>query len=159
VARAGLVLRKITRPTIEHVLLPVVGRKLLSPLEPLSALADKLFEALSREGALVQPLDAHTLGVREELRGPALAALKLDDAELVRRVHEEAAAFHTGRSAAARRATTPLCRRCRLPCQAARVARPWIRSPGDTWRGGHRCAVGGRVALTPRARPEPACRR
>jgi AAA ATPase domain len=90
VARAGLVLRQITRPAIEHVLLPVVGR------DP--SLAGPLFEALSRESALVRRLDANTLGVREELRGPALSALKLDDAGLVRRLHEQAAAFYAGGS-------------------------------------------------------------
>jgi cellulose synthase operon protein C len=83
VARASIVLRRITVELVEQVLLPST-----EPSPEFSA--QELFDALASEVALA---DRHgrVLRLREELRGPALAALTFDDPRLVRRVHERAA--------------------------------------------------------------------
>ena len=85
VARAGLALRKITAKAIEHILLPALHR------DADANVASHLFHALKAEVSLTTPIDEETLGVRPELRRPALTALKMDDAVLVRRVHLRAA--------------------------------------------------------------------
>jgi len=85
VARAGLVLRSITPRLIERVLIPSTG---LSPAPP----AADLFGDLTSEVALVER-DGEVLRLREELRGPALAALALEDPQMVERVHRSAADY------------------------------------------------------------------
>jgi tetratricopeptide (TPR) repeat protein len=86
VARASLVLRRVTPELVEAILLPS-----LDPAPDVS-LAD-LYRALSSEVALADETDG-VLRLRTELRGPALAALKYDDPQLVRRVHECAAGYY-----------------------------------------------------------------
>jgi cellulose synthase operon protein C len=86
VARASIVLRRMTVELIERVLLPAIDpRPSLSPSE--------IFDALGSEVAFAER-EGEVLRVREELRGPALAALKFDDAQLVERVHELAVAYY-----------------------------------------------------------------
>ncbi|QYN39135.1 ATP-binding protein [Pseudonocardia sp. DSM 110487] len=85
VARAGLVLRWITPALVERVLLPVVDAAVAFP-------ATEAFDELGSEVALVEH-DGGVLRLREELRGPALAALRMDDHRLVERVHERAARY------------------------------------------------------------------
>lgn len=87
-ARASMVLRHLTVELVERVLVPA-----LSP--PPASTATDLFGQLSTEVALAETADG-MLRVREELRVPALAALRLEDAALVRTVHERAVEFYGG---------------------------------------------------------------
>ena len=93
VARAGLALREINEAAIEKVLLPALG------FHESTRDANALFAALEHEVALIEQ-EGGTLRLRQELRGPALAALELEDARLVRRVHDLAVPFYAGRNAA-----------------------------------------------------------
>jgi hypothetical protein len=86
VARAGLVLRRITADLVRDVLIPSVDP---APDVP----EETMFADLASEVALVER-HGDELQLREEVRGPALAALRLDDPELIQRVHERAAAFY-----------------------------------------------------------------
>lgn len=86
VARASIVLRRVTIALVEKVLAPSV-------LPAPAASAPELFEELAAEVAFVD-LDSGVLRLREELRVPALVALRLADPELVQRVHEAAARFY-----------------------------------------------------------------
>jgi hypothetical protein len=88
VARASIVLRRVTIELVERVLLPSIRTK--------SAYSSgELFEALASEVAFAER-EGSVLRLREELRGPALAALRFDDPHLVQRqrVHELAAEFY-----------------------------------------------------------------
>ena len=85
VARAGLVLRSITPQLIERVLIPSIG---LSPAPS----ATGLFKDLASEVTLVER-EGDVLRLREELRGPALAALALEDPQMIERVHRSAADY------------------------------------------------------------------
>jgi Effector-associated domain 1/NB-ARC domain len=87
VARAGLALRWITPELIERVLIPAIE---VSPAPD----AAGLFADLAAEVALAER-DGDVLRLREELRGPALAALALDDPLMVEHVHQEAADYFT----------------------------------------------------------------
>jgi hypothetical protein len=93
IAEASLVLRLVTPALVEEVLQPAVG---YHPASPPSA----LFAALAAEVALAER-DGDVLRLREELRGPALTALRLQDPRLVRRVHELAARFYQAATGAA----------------------------------------------------------
>ena len=86
VARASLVLRRVTPELVETVLLPALQPR---PQVPVA----ELYRALASEVALADEADG-VLRLRAELRGPALAALWADDRNLVRRVHELAAAAY-----------------------------------------------------------------
>ena len=85
-AEASLVLRQVTPVLIEEVLEPATGYRSISP-------PSQIFEALAAEVALVER-QGDVLRLREELRGPALAALRLQEPRLVRRVHQLAARFY-----------------------------------------------------------------
>ena len=93
VARAGLVLRWITPALVGRVLLPD------GPAARTST-AEQVFDELASEVALVER-DGDVLRLREELRGPALAALRLDDPQLVARLHRRAAEFFAAEPGAA----------------------------------------------------------
>ncbi len=86
VARAAIVLRRVTPRLIDDVICPALEPR------PRHA-AGRLFELLAREVAFAR-VDGAELTLRQELRGPALRALEYDDASLVRRVHERAKAFY-----------------------------------------------------------------
>ena len=86
IAQASLALRRITPVLIEEVLQPAIAYQPASP-------SSWLFKALASEVALVEQQD-EVLRLREELRGPALAALRLQDPQLVRRVHQLAANYY-----------------------------------------------------------------
>ncbi|QOD05017.1 effector-associated domain EAD1-containing protein [Pseudarthrobacter sp. BIM B-2242] len=88
-ARVSIVLRRITVELVECVLVPS-----LAPAP--AGTATELFEELAGEVAFVE-LDGGVLRLREELRVPALVALRLADPGLVRHVHEQAAEFYRGR--------------------------------------------------------------
>jgi hypothetical protein len=88
VARAGVVLRLITPELVREVLLPAVNRSADD--------ADTLYRGMAAETGLVDEL-GDGLRLRPELRGPALAALRFDDAELVQRVHQGAARYYQRR--------------------------------------------------------------
>ena len=86
VARASLVLRRVTPELVGEVLLPS-----LHPA-PDVPVAD-LYQALASEVALAEETDG-VLRLRPELRGPALAALTYDDPQLVARIHARASAYY-----------------------------------------------------------------
>ncbi|MCO6457830.1 MAG: hypothetical protein J5I93_21195, partial [Pirellulaceae bacterium] len=88
VGRAALVLRRLTADAIEQVLLPVLGRA------PDASLAARLFQSLGLHTSLHQVWDNDVLVLHEDLRRPALAALRYDDGELVYAVHESAANYY-----------------------------------------------------------------
>jgi hypothetical protein len=88
IARASLALRRISRGLIGEVLVPAVCSVPAPPV-------DEVFEQLAAEVALVE-VEGDALTLREELRGPALAALKLTDAELVDEVHRRAVDYFAG---------------------------------------------------------------
>jgi tetratricopeptide (TPR) repeat protein len=91
VARASLVLRRVTQPLVESVLLPAL-------VPPTERPAADLYRALASEVALAEENDG-ALRLRPELRGPALAALRYDDPDLVRRVHQIAAKVYAASTA------------------------------------------------------------
>lgn len=86
IAQASLALRRVTPALIEKVLQPAVACQPVSP-------PSRLFETLASEVALVER-QGDVLRLREELRSPALAALRLQDPQLVRDVHRLAANFY-----------------------------------------------------------------
>jgi hypothetical protein len=88
VARASLAVRQVTVGVVQHVLLPAIEP--VPRTEP-----DLLFRELATEVAFVER-DGATLRLREDLRGPALAALKLEEPTLVTRVHALAASYYSG---------------------------------------------------------------
>jgi len=83
-AKASLVLRWVSPELIDRVLVPALG------FVP-AATPQELFAALAAEVAMAER-DGARLMLREELRGPALAALRIENDALVRRVHQLAAA-------------------------------------------------------------------
>jgi hypothetical protein len=92
-ARASIALRRITVELVEHVLVP-------SLIPTPTATPAELFDELASEVAFIEN-DGGTLRLREDLRAPALAAVRIDDPEAMRRVHEGAAEFYAGSSDAA----------------------------------------------------------
>ena len=87
VARASIVLRSVTAELVDRVIVP----SLSGP--PPATNSIELFAALSSEVAFAED-HGGTLSLRTDLRGPALTALRLDDPDLVRRVHQHAVAFY-----------------------------------------------------------------
>jgi AAA ATPase domain/Effector-associated domain 1 len=85
-ARASIALRHITVELVERVLVPS-----LLPIP--TATPAKMFDELASEVAFIES-EGSALRLREELRAPALAAVRLDDPEVVRRVHLRAAEFY-----------------------------------------------------------------
>lgn len=90
VAKASLALRRITTDLIGKVLQPVIGAYAHS------APAD-VFEVMAREVALVER-EGDALRLRDELRGPALSALRLQDPRLVDEVHRQAISYYEARA-------------------------------------------------------------
>jgi hypothetical protein len=88
-ARASIVLRRLTVELIDHVLRPSIEP---APATP----ATTVFRALQVEVAFAEN-SGDMLRLRDELRQPALVALRIDDPALVRRVHEAAATFYANR--------------------------------------------------------------
>jgi len=84
VATAALVLRRVTRDLLAAVVLPAVGR---TDLDPGAVLA-----GLGAETAFADR-DGHGFRLREELRSPALLALRYDRPDLVDDVHLRAATW------------------------------------------------------------------
>jgi AAA ATPase-like protein len=94
VARASLALRQVTAELIEVVLVPALKQTGVEvEQEPA-----KIFTALAAEVAFVRRAGT-ALRLREELRGPALAALKLADPRLVARVHALAIDYYSAQAA------------------------------------------------------------
>jgi hypothetical protein len=87
VAAVSIALREVTVELIERVLLPA-----LDPERPSSS-PEQLFAELEAEVAFAER-EGDVLRLREDLRGPALAALKLDERATVQRVHELAVSFY-----------------------------------------------------------------
>ena len=86
-ARAAIALRRVEPAHVERILVPsLIPVPAASPAE--------LFAALASEVAFVER-QGDGLRLREELRAPALIALRLDDPELVQRVHERAVSFYS----------------------------------------------------------------
>jgi hypothetical protein len=94
VAKAALVLRRVTPQLLADAVLPSVGVQ--SDRD-----ATWFYSELEHEVAFVERYADH-LRVREELRGPAVIAVGYEDQALVDRVHRAAAAHY-----AARRAVDP----------------------------------------------------
>lgn len=91
VAKASLPLRRLDLGLLEDVVLPTLVD--LDELEEASpGMAHELLALLRAESALVLP--SEPLRLRPDVRGPALAALRLDDSRLVQAVHEAAASHH-----------------------------------------------------------------
>lgn len=89
IARACIPLRRITPDILEQVVLPVAG-------DPPVSTAD-VMEGLAAEAAFTEA-ESDGLRLREELRGPALLALRYSDsATLIAEVHRRAEAFYAGR--------------------------------------------------------------
>jgi hypothetical protein len=84
-ARAAIALRHVGVAHVERILAPELGHPQASPAD--------LFSALASEVAFVERQD-DGLRLREELRAPALMALRLDDPGLVQRVHQRAVEFY-----------------------------------------------------------------
>ncbi|MEO3854059.1 ATP-binding protein [Acrocarpospora sp. B8E8] len=93
VARAAIVLTKVTPELIERVLVPALDPPPATP-------AEVLYRDLAAEMAFIEGQEG-VLRLREELRGPALAALKYDDPQLVARIHERSVAFYQAEGGAA----------------------------------------------------------
>jgi hypothetical protein len=90
VAAVSIVPRQVTVEIVERVLLPALDpRPTSSPGQLFSEMASEVAFA-EREGDVLR--------LREDLRGPALAALKLHDHEIVQRVHELAVSFYEAES-------------------------------------------------------------
>jgi hypothetical protein len=85
-ARASIALRRITVELVERVLVP-------SLIPTPTATPAELFDELASEVAFIES-EGGAQRLREELRAPALAAVRIDDPQVVRRVHEHAAAFY-----------------------------------------------------------------
>lgn len=88
VAQASLVLRRISVDLVERVLIPA-----LQP--PPTLPAAELFGGLVTQLTMAER-DGDVLRLREELRGPALVALRFHDPKLVARVGELAVSFYEG---------------------------------------------------------------
>ena len=91
VAKAALVLRRVTPQLLADVVLPAVG-------VPFDRDAAWFYSELEREVAFVERY-ADYLRLREELRGPALIAVGYEDQALVDRVHHAAATHYAARRA------------------------------------------------------------
>jgi hypothetical protein len=85
IARASLALRHVTRDLIERVLIPVTGRHESKPAY--------VYGDLAAEVSFVDDTGS-TLRIREDVRGPALYALRIEDAALVERVHAAAKRYY-----------------------------------------------------------------
>lgn len=85
VARAGLVLRQVTAELLRAVVFPAIGRADLN--------AEDMMAGLAAETALADENNG-VLRLRDELRGPALLALRYDRPGLVDDVHRRAAAYY-----------------------------------------------------------------
>lgn len=88
VARAALALRLVTPDVLREVILPVIGRVDLD--------ADAMMVGLGAETALADR-ERGILWLREELRGPALLALRYAEPDMVTDVHRRAAAYYADR--------------------------------------------------------------
>lgn len=86
VAQASLVLRRISVGLVEHVLAPAL-------LPPPELPAAELFGGLVTQMTMAER-DGDTLRLREELRGPALVALRFHDPALVSRVGDLAVRYY-----------------------------------------------------------------
>ena len=86
VARASLALRYVTAELIERVLKPVLHA-------PATVGAAALYRDLVAEIGFVEDV-GDALRLREDVRGPALDALRIEDAALVERVHRAAREFY-----------------------------------------------------------------
>jgi hypothetical protein len=85
VATASLALRIVTAELLREVVFPVIGRSDLDARTMLSGLLAETALADNHEGAA---------RLREELRGPALLALRYKNPDLVDSVHRRAAAYY-----------------------------------------------------------------
>ena len=85
VARATLALRQVTPDILRKVILPAIGRVDLD--------ADAMMAGLGAETALADR-EPGVLRLREELRGPALLALRYAKPDMVTDVHRRAAAYY-----------------------------------------------------------------
>ena len=98
-AHPGMVLRRVTPGAIREVL--------SGPCEievPDDAAAQRLFDELRREHALVRLEDPFTLQYRPEIRQPMLRLLEREKPAQVRRIHDLAVAFWERRQGAGARA-------------------------------------------------------
>ena len=86
VAMASLALRQVSADLLREVVLPAISRPDLD--------ADSLLTGLQAETALTHTVDG-AVRLRDELRGPALLALRYGEPELVKDVHRRAAAYYT----------------------------------------------------------------
>jgi tetratricopeptide (TPR) repeat protein len=89
IAYPGLVLRRVTRDLIRYVL--------AVPCEievPDDARAEELFEELSRELALISPIDAGAVEHRSDVRRIMLDPLRQSQKEKVRMIHERAVEYY-----------------------------------------------------------------
>lgn len=89
IAKASIVLRRVTSQLLDEVVGPIV---FADPAQRGSA----YFDALGREVAFYTN-DGAELRLRPEVRGPALLALRYEDETWVRRIHERALAFYATR--------------------------------------------------------------
>jgi KaiC/GvpD/RAD55 family RecA-like ATPase len=85
VAMAALALRQVTTDLLREVVFPALGRSDLD--------AGSMLSGLMAETALADSQDG-TVRLRDELRGPALLALRYDQPGLVDDVHVRAAAYY-----------------------------------------------------------------
>lgn len=88
-AHPGLTLRRITPDLIREVLAEPCGVKVESPDD-----AEKLFDEMAREVALVTRVDAHVLEHRPDLRGVMLLMMREKDADRVAEIHARAVRFY-----------------------------------------------------------------
>ncbi|MDT0353915.1 AAA family ATPase [Pseudonocardia charpentierae] len=85
VARATLALRRVTPDLLREVIFPVLGRGDLD--------AAAMMAGLGAETALADR-ESNVLKLREELRGPALLALRYIDPDLITAVHRRAVHYY-----------------------------------------------------------------
>lgn len=89
IARACIPLRRITPDVLSRVVLPIAGATSVSTADVMAGLA--------AEAAFTEA-ESDGLRLREELRGPALLALRYSDSStLIAEVHRRAEAFYAGR--------------------------------------------------------------
>jgi hypothetical protein len=86
VAMASLALRQVSADLLREVVLPAIGRPDLD--------ADAMLTGLQAETALTQSVEG-VVRLRDELRGPALLALRYGQHKLVNKVHRLAAGYYT----------------------------------------------------------------